>query len=46
MTDTTDTANEPVDPTDDGNFMDTGVLHEPCVDGSCELTHPHPQETK
>lgn len=23
-----DTANEPVNPTDDGEFMDTGVLHE------------------
>lgn len=23
-----DTAHEPVDPVDDGEFMDTGVLHE------------------
>lgn len=28
MTHTTDTANEPVDHQDDGEFMDTGVLHD------------------
>ena len=44
MDKTTDTANEPVDSTDDGDFMDTGVLHERCTDVSCQLTHPHPKE--
>lgn len=43
-----DTANEPVDPTSDSEFMDTGVLHDegykPCTDAACKREHPHGEE--
>lgn len=43
-----DTANEPVDPTSDSEFMDTGVLHDeaykPCKDPDCKREHPHSAE--
>lgn len=43
-----DTANEPVDPTSDAEFMDTGVLHDEgyktCTDPACQKKHPHPEE--
>lgn len=34
-----DTANEPVDSTDDAGFMDTGVLHPTACGSACDRKH-------